>query len=109
MTEIETLDRAFRALGDATRLHIVRFLGCCPESVGSALDAPTAGAVCCAVTGERVINATVSHHLKELRDAGLVSVVRDGRARRYSLRADTLHSLHQALGQLIDQVEGKTQ
>lgn len=100
MTELENLERPFRSLGDPTRLRIVAYLGCCPDAVNCAGD------VCCAVSGASTINATVSHHLRELRDAGVVSVERDGRARRYTLRTDTLRAMHDALGRLIEQVEG---
>jgi len=84
----ERLDAAamFKALGDPTRLHIFEFLRscCCPVAVEETGDVrpvlgPTVGAVCCHVTGAVQINSKISHHLKELRLAGLITVERRGK------------------------------
>ncbi|HLJ57180.1 MAG TPA: metalloregulator ArsR/SmtB family transcription factor [Chthonomonadaceae bacterium] len=88
---IEITDRAdaatmFKALGDPTRLHIFQFLRacCCPVAVDAAGDVrpvagPTVGEVCCHVTGADQINSRISHHLRELRLAGLITVERRGK------------------------------
>src|SRR5688572_641864 len=76
----------FKALGDPTRLRIFEFLrSCCgPVAVGDSgevrpVDGPTVGEVCCQVTGVERITSTISHHLKELRQAGLITMERRGK------------------------------
>src|SRR5512137_627000 len=68
-----------KALGDPTRLELLRRIS-------------AAGEICCKdlVTLFAVSQATVSHHLKILTDAGLVSARRDGQFTYYALRAGAL-------------------
>ena len=69
----------FRALSDPTRLKILRMLACCPGELET-VESPTAGEVCCRITGEDKINSTISHHLKILREAGLITMERQGKS-----------------------------
>ena len=67
-TERERLVGVFKALGDATRLEIFRLI------------AAQAAPICvCDITDRfDVSQPTISHHLKALREAGLVSVSKRG-------------------------------
>ncbi len=60
--------RLFKALGDPTRMEILRMT--------AAQDRPLC--VCDLVTHFDLSQSTISHHLKSLRDAGLLSVSRAG-------------------------------
>lgn len=86
MDEMIDLSKAFKALGEPTRLKIVGFVqGCCKPTLltesGGVLAAsgPTAGEVCCSITGVDTINSTVSHHLHQLEEAGLITLQRQGK------------------------------
>lgn len=92
----EIYQRTFKALGDPTRLHILQFLAstCCgtasvdeEETNGS-----TAGEICCHVTGADKISSTVSHHLHELEEAGLIGIERKGKSMVCSLKQDSIKS-----------------
>jgi ArsR family transcriptional regulator, arsenate/arsenite/antimonite-responsive transcriptional repressor len=97
----------FKALGDPTRLRIFTFLRscCCPVAVEETgdvrpVDGPTAGEVCCHVMpGARQINSTVSHHLKELRMAGLITVERRGKNMVCGVNREAIAALVAFLGE----------
>ncbi len=76
--ERERLLAAFQALADPTRLEILRLL------------AGQRTAVCAGDLVERIGSSqpTVSHHLRILREAGLVTVSRAGIWRLYEARPD---------------------
>ncbi len=79
-------DRIFKALSDPARLRILQFLrapgaGCC-----------TFKGLVCACDVERILGvsqATVSHHMKLLVEAGLVHSQKNGRWMHYTLRTET--------------------
>ena len=64
-----------KALGDETRLAVVRHLMKAPCHVGDIQDALG------------IEQSLLSHHLKNLRDAGIVEATRDGKAMLYRLSA----------------------
>jgi len=67
-TERERLVAMFKALSDPTRLDIFRLI--------AAQDTPICA--CDVVDRFQVSQPTISHHMKVLRDAGLVTVSRQG-------------------------------
>jgi ArsR family transcriptional regulator len=91
-----TLVKVAKALGDPTRLELLRRI-------------TTAGEMCCKdlVALFPVSQATVSHHLKTLVDAGLLAVRRDGQFGWYSLRPDTVEAHAALLGRTLRPGRGK--
>ena len=79
--------RLFQALADPTRLAIVRELAGAPEVCACDFSS------CCDVR-----QPTVSHHLKVLRDAGLVESSRRGTWAFYRLVPEAVTELRQTLG-----------
>jgi ArsR family transcriptional regulator, arsenate/arsenite/antimonite-responsive transcriptional repressor len=78
----------FAALGDPVRLRIVSMLAAAPEGTacGCDLEGPLG-----------LSQPTVSHHLKILREAGLVEGDRQGRWVHYRVVPDRLEELRSAL------------
>ena len=75
-------DGVFHALSDQKRRAIVELLGARPRTVSE-------------LCGEfDVTQGAVSQHLKVLRDAGLVTVRRDGRQRWYALSPTPLKQIY---------------
>jgi DNA-binding transcriptional ArsR family regulator len=101
---------ALKALADPTRLKIVEFLShCCCLSAAiredGAVEGPTAGEVCCHVTGAEKITSTISHHLHELESAGIVKLEKRGKATVCTLRPEALRALSGYLNALADGLE----
>ena len=68
----------FRALGDETRLRLLEILTAGERCVSDLMDALGLG------------QSLVSHHLRALREAGLVVVRREGRQMYYAISAPAL-------------------
>jgi DNA-binding transcriptional ArsR family regulator len=71
----------FRALGDETRLRLLEFLVSGERSVADLMEAAGLG------------QSLVSHHLRALREAGLVATRRDGRWVYYGIADAALASV----------------
>ncbi len=74
------LVEVLQALGDPIRIQIVRILD------------QADGAIACHEMGLPVAKSTGSHHLKVLREAGVVRAQVDGTRRYYTLRLDDLEA-----------------
>lgn len=87
-----------KALSDPTRLHIVQLLsGCCCGTASvledGGVEGPTAGEICCHITGAEKISSTVSHHLHELEAAGLLRLEKRGKSTVCSLQSEALREV----------------
>lgn len=97
---IEMLLSFFKALSDESRLRIVGILLDRSATVEELADVLGLGP------------PTVSHHLKQLSKAGLVSATVDGHYHVYSLKVDALHAMagslldRKALAQATSPVQG---
>jgi ArsR family transcriptional regulator len=78
---MEKLLQFARILSDETRQTMMKVLCCCELSVTEVIDK-------LAQEGKVLTQPTVSHHLAELKNAGLVTVRKDGRQVFYSLNQD---------------------
>jgi len=79
-----------RALADPRRFAILQQVAALPDGIG-----------CGALEEHAQISpATISHHLKELTDAGLVTVEREGRCANLTLRRPVWQAYLKRLGRL---------
>jgi ArsR family transcriptional regulator len=79
-----------KALADPKRFEMLQRIAACD-------DAPTCS---CIRDWLKLAPATVSHHLKELEAAGLVSIERDGKFAHITLRRDVLKAYSDRLASI---------
>ncbi|WP_327270489.1 metalloregulator ArsR/SmtB family transcription factor [Streptomyces sp. NBC_01218] len=85
--EAEKASRIFKALGDPVRLRLL-----------SAIASHEDGEACvCDISDVGVSQPTVSHHLKKLKEAGLLTSQRRGTWIYYRAQPSTLTAIHQLL------------
>jgi ArsR family transcriptional regulator len=84
----ETLARVFKALGDPTRVRLLSLI-----AAGEGGEA----CICDLVEPVRLSQPTVSHHMKLLVDAGLVTREQRGKWAYYRVVDQTLTAVSQAL------------
>jgi ArsR family transcriptional regulator len=87
LAERDALAARFKALGDPTRVAIVNRLAAADEVC-----------VCDFVAALALAQPTISHHLKVLREAGLVESSRRGTWAYYRLVPEAVDALREALG-----------
>lgn len=86
--DAKRLARMFKALGDPTRVRLLSMIAAHPGAEAC---------VCDLTEPVGLSQPTVSHHLKQLVDAGLVTRDQRGRWAYYALAPDTLAMLSSAL------------
>jgi ArsR family transcriptional regulator len=92
--EIERFAEIFGALSNPNRLQIfLRLLSCCTP--GTVCETEAELHTCVGEVGEGlgIAPSTVSHHLKELRQAGLIRMERHGQKAECSIDPETLQIL----------------
>ena len=86
----EQTERIARAVADPRRFAMLQQIAGAKECVGcSALNAH-----------QELSPATISHHLKELQEAGLIEVAREGRTAQLTLKRDVWDAYVAELGRL---------
>ena len=90
-TRRDRLVSVFRALGDPTRLDVYRLIAAQPDPL----------CVCDIVARFEVSQPTISHHLKILREAGLVTVSRRGVWAYYTADPSGLDDVQGVLSALL--------
>jgi ArsR family transcriptional regulator, arsenate/arsenite/antimonite-responsive transcriptional repressor len=86
--DAQVLARRFKALGDPTRVRLLSMIAAQPEREAC---------ICDLVEPVGLSQPTVSHHMKQLVDAGLVTREQRGRWAYYRVVEDTLAALSAAL------------
>lgn len=84
---------AFKSLSDETRLKIIDMLSC--------------GELCACNILEQfsISQSTLSYHMKNLTDSGLVNAVRDGAWMRYTLNQEKLNDILDFLTEITSKKE----
>lgn len=77
---LQKFSEMFKALSNPHRLEIfLRLASCCPPGSRSATEQESRRFVGELAHGLKIAPSTVSHHIKELRQAGLITVERIGK------------------------------
>jgi ArsR family transcriptional regulator len=97
---IEKYAEMFKALSNPNRLKIfMRLISCCQPGTVTSINS-TSGEEGCACVGELgqdlgIVASTISHHIKELRQAGLIRMERRGQKIECWVDPSTLGALRE--------------
>ena len=97
---IEKFAEIFKALSNPNRLKIfMRLTSCCQPGTAASIN-PDTGEAGCACVGELgqdlgIVPSTISHHIKELRQAGLIRMERRGQKIECFIDPEILTALHE--------------
>lgn len=94
MIDVERLGEMFGALSNPNRLTLfLRLVDCCGQGEQCSTDAGMGACVGDLANGLGLAPSTVSHHLKELRRTGLISMKRRGRKIECTVNVGALKEL----------------
>ena len=103
MSKYKNIDQyaeMFKALSNPNRLRIfLRLISCCsPGTVWSVPEKSDSAAELCACVGDlgrdlEIVPSTLSHHVKELRQAGLIKMKRNGQKIEYFIDPESVAAL----------------
>jgi len=99
--DVERVARMMAALSNPRRLELfLRIADCTALALAAGSDGEPCGCDCGSLLAAElgIAPSTISHHLKELRSAGLVGVERDGRRLKCWAEADALRELSEFIG-----------
>lgn len=96
--DIEKFAEIFKALSNPNRLKIfLRLLSCCQPGTVTSISASmeSEGCACVGELGEdlSIVASTISHHIKELRQAGLIRIERRGQKIACWIDPETVEAL----------------
>jgi len=95
---IEEFAEIFKALSNPNRLKIfLRLISCCVPGTSINIEShiESEGCACVGELGQDlgIVPSTISHHIKELRRAGLIRVERQGQKIECMIDPDTFEAL----------------
>jgi ArsR family transcriptional regulator len=96
--ELENFAEMFKALSNPNRLKIfLRLISCCQPGTLTQIrpNIETEGCACVGELGQDlgIVPSTISHHIKELRQAGLIRMERRGQKMACWIEPETLTAL----------------
>jgi ArsR family transcriptional regulator, arsenate/arsenite/antimonite-responsive transcriptional repressor len=100
--DFDMASEVFSALGDPHRLKALHFLA---TATPDCCQGPDGVCACDLVTHLGLAQPTVSHHMRLLTQAGLVTATKRGRWVHYALSAEGIQTVQTLLGQLRSQAE----
>jgi len=113
----DELVRIFKALANENRLKILEAIKnnqvqctCCPEDIGLLSAEEKEGAICCVdeIVGQfEMAQSTISQHLRELHNAGLLIRHKKAQWVYYTVNRERLEELSGYLGQFASELVGE--
>ena len=100
--DVDRAAEVFRALGDPHQLRALHFLA---TAIPDCCQGPDGVCACDLVTHLGLAQPTVSHHMRLLTGAGLVTATKRGRWVHYALSAQGIRTVRSLLGQFLMQAD----